>query len=115
MRLLLPVALAGVLAAGIASAQDRPIPPIPGAKKVPAYMTCAPAQVLGDWLEEHYGEKITHHGFGSVRTLTEIWVGEDGSFTIVSNRANQRRCLLSSGTDFTKIGEPSPAKRGEPI
>jgi hypothetical protein len=73
-----------------------------------AQAPCTTRAELMKVLDKKYGE--TQLGFGMIgeRNLVEIYVSENGSFTLVSSSPNGVSCIIAAGQNWN--GKSAPAK-----
>lgn len=61
---------------------------------------CAKYDDLKQVLSNRYQEKISAYGLSKQKSKVEIFVSKDGSFTILSTRADGLSCILAVGDNW---------------
>jgi hypothetical protein len=70
---------------------------------------CAERQEVTNFLGQRYGETIQAMGITDQGALLDIYVSEQGTWTIVLSLPNGPSCIVASGTDW----EPRRARTPE--
>jgi hypothetical protein len=68
-----------------------------------AQITCAPRSVIVSELAEKYKEKQTAMGLETNGRLIEVFVSNNGSFTILVSYPNNLSCIATSGENWQTI------------
>ncbi len=65
---------------------------------------CMPHEAAVANLEQKYGEQVAGIGLaGRGQSMVELFVGANGSWTILVTRTNGMSCVASSGEDWTDL------------
>ena len=83
-----------------------------GAGQAEAQQVCTTRDDATKQLEDKYGEKVVARGLSTTgKRMLEIFVSENGSWTVVMSEPNGRSCVLVTGESWQQI--PMPA--GDPV
>lgn len=80
---------------------------------VPAHAqrACAQSDRLVKMLNDKYGETLSAHGVTSQGSLMELFVSDDGSWTLTIRRGLNVACIVSSGRGWQ---DAPPTPPGDP-
>ncbi|MDP6351108.1 MAG: hypothetical protein QF926_00455 [Alphaproteobacteria bacterium] len=71
---------------------------------------CMPHEAAVANLEQKFGEQVAGVGLaGRGQSLVELFVGSNGSWTILVTRTNGIACVASSGEDWTDLPRATKA------
>ena len=70
---------------------------------------CAPREALVAHLAEAFGERRVGAGLVRDTRMVELFVSEDGSWTIVATDPRGTACLVGNGTNWETTEEELPA------
>jgi hypothetical protein len=71
---------------------------------------CNLRSVILNMLDQKYKEIPVGMGNGS-GYLLEVFVSDNGTFTVISSYPNGMSCLLASGNDWKEVEKPKPGKK----
>ena len=100
LKSLLNIAAVAVVAAATASAQAPPAEA--------QTMFCAQRDNLVELLKAQYEEKQRGFGLADQRTVVELYVGPNGSWTLMLTKSTGVSCVLGSGDDWQDTNPPVP-------
>lgn len=100
MRLILPLALAGVLATTLAEAQT-------------SRLVCGARDQVVAHLQANNGEQVRGMGLAAQNRILEVFVSEEtGSWSIIVTSADGMTCLMAAGHYYVAS---APLPPGEPL
>lgn len=75
-----------------------------------AQQNCGDADLVGERLQDTYGEQIVASGFNTQKAhVVEFWGSRDkDSFTIVLRYPNNVRCVVNAGSSFSFFAPLDP-------
>lgn len=77
-----------------------------GASSALAQMPCATHDDLAKLLGKKYQEGVTHMGLAGGKNLIEIFVSEQGTFTVVATQPSGFSCIIAAGKDWEQMAAP---------
>ena len=75
-----------------------------------AAQVCGPRYDIIKRLWKRWGEKQVAMGLANDNRLVEVFVSEEGSWTVIISDSNGRSCAASAGRNWTTDGFPEPGK-----
>ncbi|MGK6313950.1 hypothetical protein [Neorhizobium sp. DT-125] len=75
----------------------------PAAAASQAVLGCAEHSQIVEFLSSNYAEKLSAAGLVNPKTIIEIYVGENGSWTLLVTNAGGLNCILLSGESWQTI------------
>ena len=69
-------------------------------------LRCFPRDQLIGTLTSDYGERLTGIGIDNAGRMAELWVGPEGSFTLLLTPTSAVSCPLTAGEDWQMIAAP---------
>jgi hypothetical protein len=95
-------ATAGLLIATPSNA-EQPKAKAPGAGRLAvAQLPCGSRKEMLDILTKSYGEREVAHGLANTGALAQLFVGPDGSWTIVATSPSGTSCLIGAGHSWER-------------
>ena len=104
------IAAAGFMAAlpmGLATGEEPAVPeqalPQPGTRAMPyavQKMPCAARAEVVKMLRDHFGETPIAHGLAHTGAVAEVFLGPQGTWTIVATSPNGLSCMVGSGENW---------------
>ena len=66
-------------------------------------VVCLPREKLEEVLQDKYGEVVEYFGIsGNNNLLMEIWLSENGSWSLMFTPTKGDSCIMATGTDWQK-------------
>lgn len=96
------IALAALTLSGPASAQEQAPDQQMGVAQARYY--CLPHEQAADKLSTKFEEKVVGIGLGQdQKSVVELYVSEEGSWTILVTLNNGMSCITAAGKDWTEM------------